>query len=71
MPARPYGRGVRSSDDPGQAPGAGFSPSDPGAPRDGRPVAEAEDGADVSGEELLRAVEELVGNLLIEGDAAG
>lgn len=73
MPPRPYGLAVRSSDDPGQATGAGFSPSDPGTPRDGRSVGSGEvgDGVDVPGEELLLAVEELLGDLLIEGDATG
>jgi hypothetical protein len=58
---------VQPTDDPGPGAGAGVSPTDPGAPENGR---------DTTGEavevddELVSAVEDLVRDLMPDGDTS-
>jgi hypothetical protein len=59
---------VQPTDDPGPGAGAGVSPTDPGTPADGRDGDEAGDAA-VEDDELVSAVEDLVRDLLHDGDA--
>jgi len=58
---------VQPSDDPGGgAAGAGVSPTDPGAPGDG----DDDGAADAADDDVVSAVEDLVRDLLPDGDAS-
>jgi hypothetical protein len=57
---------VHPTDDPGPSAGAGISPTDPGAPGDGD---KASGQAVAVDEELVSAVEDLVRDLMPDGDA--
>jgi hypothetical protein len=58
---------VHPTDDPGPGAGAGVSPTDPGAPAN-RHDSSDEAGA-VEDDELVSAVEDLVRDLMSDGDA--
>lgn len=62
-----YGAPVQPTDDPGPGAGAGVSPTDPGAPGNGHD-SPGEAGA-VDDDELVSAVEDLVRDLMPDGDA--
>jgi hypothetical protein len=65
---------MQAGDHPGQCAGAGFSPTDPGAPEHGRTGsggAGAEGAPGPDDDDLVSAVEDLVRDLLPDADPLG